>query len=158
MSRPSTDWPSTRVSITGEGTVVEVEVVVDVDVDDVVVGSSVVDVDDVVELVVDGEVPAGEVIGMSASGVSLGLAVVGVVAVPSEAHPNSNAGATRSASRIDRRQNTGGEATCRPPTAGFEQAMPVLAKQRDVIEKSAARAAPLAHHRARPATSAPSSR
>src|SRR5258706_7301665 len=57
MSRPSTDWPSTRVSSTGDRTVVEVVV----DVEDVVVVSAVVDVDDVVELVVDGEVGAGVV-------------------------------------------------------------------------------------------------
>lgn len=51
MSRPSTDCPITRVSITGDGTVVDV---------DVVVGGEVVEV--VVEVVVDVDVVAGVVV------------------------------------------------------------------------------------------------
>ena len=104
MSRPSTDWPITRVSITGDGTVVVVDV--DVDVGTVVV--DVDDVDDVVSVVVDGDVGVGAIdAAVVIAGVApLGLGAVEGVAVPSDEHPNST-GATKKVNQNERRQRTG---------------------------------------------------
>ncbi|MEY2524262.1 MAG: hypothetical protein QOJ66_2827 [Ilumatobacteraceae bacterium] len=90
MSRPCTDWPITRVSVTNDGAAVVV-VLVDVVVLDVVVDGGI-------EVVVDGAGTAGEVVPTDvAAAVGVGaLAADDDVSDPDE-HDNIISGATSSA-------------------------------------------------------------